>query len=710
MKRLLLLLFLSTRLFAQPVTVTGTITDSGGNLATSGTVEFDIAPFSSSIQYYVPGQTSIAPQSVICSISTVGTLVSSSGSGPCTVWGNDVIAPANTTYTVVFSPNGLLNNSVPREYIAGTLYNLNSPVFAPAVSIIPQYSSIVAPVIQGNLIPALNGSFTVGNAQAFYSNAFFNNLTFPSSWNGCVTVVNGQAGFGSCSGGGGPYLPLSAGASFPLTNPLYLAIGTPTGQQAVSAAALGSFLSSYCAISGCAFTGGITGTSASFITTNGVVNPTQPSSSVEIGAAVNAAIAACPKNGNSNTPSCTIDVPQGIYSQTSTIVVPAHTYSALRLHFDAGALLFYTGSADAIQTTPGQSPAGNLTIEGGQLWGSSAGSGANGVHLYPTNGVTIRDMQITQFTTGDGIRVEGANQVNIYNNFVQGNKNGVDLIPTFCSGSTCGPTVSGTQYTANAVHVTDNDITGNSNWAILDQTNGITGGTTGTLGNSYCDNDLEVNGGAGSTFGAVWLYKTVGSTVCRDYFEGSPREVVLGPVSGGGSYFIATGTKILDNYFTLSTFVPFEIELQNATGTIIDGNSTVDSSNGHLLSGNCFVNITTEDNTTLGVNQVALSGGASLLCQGGMAIGAFPGLTSYPVVNSNYVTQIVDGNFQTQGTSPNVVTIGPRVTPLSYCFGTPYSSSDAASTNPIVVTPGNGNVSVYFPTAGLRYNLWCASY
>ena len=205
---LIFLLWVGSAFAQTPVTVTGTITDSGGNLATSGTVEFDISPTSSNIQYYVPGTTSIAPQAVICNISAVGTLVSKSGSGPCTVWGNDLIAPANTTYTVVFSPNGALNNSVPQEYISGSTYNLNSPIFAPQVSIIPQYSSITAPVIQGNLIPALNNSFTIGNAQAFYANAFFSNLTFPASWNGCLLLVNGQSSAGSCTGaGGGPFLP-----------------------------------------------------------------------------------------------------------------------------------------------------------------------------------------------------------------------------------------------------------------------------------------------------------------------------------------------------------------------------------------------------------------------------------------------------------------------------------------------------------------------
>jgi hypothetical protein len=200
-------------LFAQtPVTINGTIQDAGGNLATSGTVVFSIQPQSSGIQYYVPGVTAVVPQAVTCVIDNLGTLQNASQSGACKVWGNDVIAPANTTYTVTFSPNGQQTNSVAQQCVLGVgPYNISTPQFCPVVSILPQYSSITAPVIQGNIIPKFNGTFTLGNAQGFYANAFLNNLTLAPSYNGCLLATNGAVTTTTCGGGGPPTVTSNLG-------------------------------------------------------------------------------------------------------------------------------------------------------------------------------------------------------------------------------------------------------------------------------------------------------------------------------------------------------------------------------------------------------------------------------------------------------------------------------------------------------------------
>ena len=172
-------LFVSLLAGAQsPVSVSGTIQDSGGNPATSGTVEFDIQPASSSIQYYVQGITAVAPQTVVCNISATGTLVSSvNPANPCTVWGNDVLSPSNSTYTVTFSPNDQQTNTVARECISTPgPYNLSAPVFCPAVKVIPQYNNITTSPIQSNLVPAASHVFTLGNTQAHYAAAYIDNL------------------------------------------------------------------------------------------------------------------------------------------------------------------------------------------------------------------------------------------------------------------------------------------------------------------------------------------------------------------------------------------------------------------------------------------------------------------------------------------------------------------------------------------------------
>src|SRR5277367_4125743 len=159
-------------------------------------------------------------------------------------------------------------------------------------------------------------------------------------------------------------------------------------------------------------------------------------SGTDIGLQINNAILGCPQTGYGTTPACTIKVPAGTYTYATTIQVPLNTFGGLRLEFDQGAWLHYTGSGDAIKGYLG--PGGpNVTatiIEGGSIWGDVSGSGANGVHILPGNQVTVRDMQIVDFTTGEGILLEGPNQVNIQNNVLQDNKVGLRSIPTFCAG------------------------------------------------------------------------------------------------------------------------------------------------------------------------------------------------------------------------------------------------------------------------------------
>jgi hypothetical protein len=242
-----------------PVTINGIVSDAGGNPATSGTVIFDIQPQSSSIQYYIPGITTIAPQEVTCNIQSDGTLLATT-SGPCKVWGNDLISPANTTYTLTFNPNGLNTNQVAQECIATPgPYNIDSPVFCPVVSIIPQYSQITAPVIQGNIIPNVNGVFTFGNSQAYYANIYTHTLTFQPSANGLLFATNGALSF-TTSLPGGPYCPL-AGCTF--TGQIVLP-GGGSGNDAATVNQVNAISGNFLPITGGILTGDLGGTSASF--------------------------------------------------------------------------------------------------------------------------------------------------------------------------------------------------------------------------------------------------------------------------------------------------------------------------------------------------------------------------------------------------------------------------------------------------------------
>lgn len=174
------------------VAVTGTIVG-----ATSGTVQFKLMPWSTGVHYTVPVIGTLANQTWICGINGSGAVVNLLLSGPCLLWGNDVISPGNTTYTVVFQPNGQQTNSVALEQITGNTYSLNSPVFGPNVKIVPQYQTITTSPIAVNLVPVTPHTFNIGSAglpyaAAYIDQLFASNLNMPLTSITAVTINNRQ--------------------------------------------------------------------------------------------------------------------------------------------------------------------------------------------------------------------------------------------------------------------------------------------------------------------------------------------------------------------------------------------------------------------------------------------------------------------------------------------------------------------------------------
>src|SRR5437660_9006117 len=111
----LLLLIWTAPLFGQTqTTVTGNI---GG--ATSGYVEFRLQPRGSSTLFFIQGTQVLAPQTFRCTINGSGNIVATAG-GPCLVWGNTVISPGNTTYTLAIAPGNSVSNTVPNLCISGS--------------------------------------------------------------------------------------------------------------------------------------------------------------------------------------------------------------------------------------------------------------------------------------------------------------------------------------------------------------------------------------------------------------------------------------------------------------------------------------------------------------------------------------------------------------------------------------------------------------
>ncbi|HET6218151.1 MAG TPA: hypothetical protein VFE27_14095 [Acidobacteriaceae bacterium] len=292
---------------------------------------------------------------------------------------------------------------------------------------------------------------------------------------------------------------------------------------------------------------------------------------------------------------CTVYIPAGNYSFATTIHLELNPFGKYKLSGDPGAVVTYTGTGDAITTLVNNlAGSSQLLVEGFQLRGNP--HAIAGIHTMPTNRITIRNMVITGFTAGDGILVEGTNSSNIYDNLISSNKNGIRLIPTLCGGQPlqCGASVNGSPYAANAIHVTYNQITSNSQWAIFEDTPIIGHGLSEALNNLYMGNDFELNGGA------IYLTRSRGTVIEANYFEQSPREVVLG-IPNAGSGYRAYGPVVRDNYFTTSNGTPYNIEIENADSAMIEGNSELVASIGPK---NCFVNMVGATRTWISKNAI----------------------------------------------------------------------------------------------------------
>lgn len=99
-RKLLIILALSSPVFAQTTIYTGVIKDLTGAVVTSGKVTFTLTPSTDST---VPGSGRFVPTTVTCSINSDGTL-SAQPSGACTVASNSSLSPTGTSYKVCIQP------------------------------------------------------------------------------------------------------------------------------------------------------------------------------------------------------------------------------------------------------------------------------------------------------------------------------------------------------------------------------------------------------------------------------------------------------------------------------------------------------------------------------------------------------------------------------------------------------------------------------
>ena len=183
MKKLLWLFILGSCFAQTYTTVTGTVKDSSGTAATSGYVQFQLAPpigGSAPSLFFSPAQ-------IQCNINGSGQVVSQSG-GACQVVMNTTINPRGTYYKVQFCPN---NQCV--AAIAWYAYQSTQDVstFVPVLGlmpIIPSYAGAMTwPLSPGIVVYA--GSNTIGTSLALPVTS----LSLFDATSSVQTQLNGKA-------------------------------------------------------------------------------------------------------------------------------------------------------------------------------------------------------------------------------------------------------------------------------------------------------------------------------------------------------------------------------------------------------------------------------------------------------------------------------------------------------------------------------------
>jgi hypothetical protein len=267
---------------------------------------------------------------------------------------------------------------------------------------------------------------------------------------------------------------------------------------------------------------------------NGVLNAAMFPGS-DIGAKVDAAFTSIASGG-------TVHIPAGNYSFSTPITVPDSVGGTTGFHIDcdAGTVLTWTGgTGNAIQLTsdiPGSAEVGIDGHGGCQLQSATTGTGT-GINIPPSNATYITGMKIKKFA--NGLFIPGGNSVQIFNNVITLNTCGICSI-------TVNPT--GTNgYSANALHIHDNEISANG-WGYHSADGHVS--ASHALGNDIRDNVFEAN-----TIGDIDADWDAHLMIVGNYFESSGVNVAVG--ASNNVYDI----HVEGNYFTSSAAVRSEIEL-----------------------------------------------------------------------------------------------------------------------------------------------------
>lgn len=359
------------------------------------------------------------------------------------------------------------------------------------------------------------------------------------------------------------------------------------------------------------------GTTGSVRNMNGMLDVALMGTGGDIGAMATSAASLC-----TDAAPCHLWLPPGVYNPVANNVVLPARANGTTFTCDKDATITYTGGGSFI-TTPvavnGTDNLGGTIIDGGcKIIGSA--SGISGVHIRAGQGYAVRDLVIQGFSNGDGIWIDGANHVELFENSVSTNLNGIRLNGNFCNGSNlCNwdrSTPSNWVFTSragaggfspNAIHAISNRIQANTHWGVLE--NDVVGGSaSAAFGNYWMSNTIANNGTADqNSYGGFLSCFTTDTRIESTYFEAQKIGVVTGCVAGDPGVSIPTGytAQFGGNAVGIQVSHNFFNDAGNTTdATTNPGNNTTEIELKHVISANI------DENVKIGTANCLVDGGA----------------------------------------------------------------------------------------------------
>jgi hypothetical protein len=283
----------------------------------------------------------------------------------------------------------------------------------------------------------------------------------------------------------------------------------------------------------------------------GTATPPAWCSGSDIGTWINAAFSAC-------SDACTVYVPSGQYSYKTTISFPAKDTGNVSLQCAPGTKLMWTGGSGDLFAVlgTGQSKIGHI-LDGCIFVGNS--SATAGVHLRAVSGGKISNIITESLPNGDGILNEGANTIDYDSVISVGNRNNVHNV---------GVSVSGGNYSANAIHFRSGGIVNASQWGAFED--GSQAAITGpNQNNTYDGVAFEANGGS-SNYGQVFLQSCDMCALTHNYFELSSTQSVTSQIVVGDTSHYPNNPVFIGNFFgTNGATVTNELYFDNVAGAVV---------------------------------------------------------------------------------------------------------------------------------------------